>query len=460
VRRCLVLSLLLLTLLPVASAHAARSQGVLFDARRDLLEPSTRERTFDLLQGWGVTDLRLLVYWHDVAPSPDGKTRPSVDLTDPANYTWGAYDEVIGEAVRRGFRVVPTLTLPGPVWAMRDKDDQLSYPDAALFGRFVEAMGRRYGTEIDTWAIGNEPNHPAFLRPQWKGGVARSPGIYRSLYLAASRGLDASGNADDSKLLGEMLPRGNRGTSVTPLAFLRGVLCLDRDGDVLEKKGCGRLDIDGVATHPYSTQAGPYFVSPNKDDVTIGTLSRLTRLLDKAAKQGVVRKAMPIWLTEFGVQSSPDRISGVSVQRQVELRALSEWISWRNPRVTMFSQYLLTDDSPREDVPASERYGGFETGLRYSTGRDKPSLTAFPLTLSAQRVGSKVVLWGVVRPATGETGVELLFKDPGKEWKVLKRVGTDATGVLQTTTARKAGRRYNLRWEGREGWPVRVVDRP
>jgi hypothetical protein len=155
------------------------------------------------------------------------------------------------------------------------------------------------------------------------------------------------------------------------------VFCLDR---AYRKRGtCGRLDVDGWSHHPYTTPAGPFFASPERDDVTIGTLSRLTRALDRAARAGAVRRGLPVWLTEFGVQSSPDRISGVSLTRQVEFRAHAERLAYAQPRVKAFAQYLLTDDLPREGVGARERYGGFESGLRFSTGRAKPSLEGFRL---------------------------------------------------------------------------------
>jgi hypothetical protein len=426
------------------------------------MNPATRDAALDELQAMGVRSLRLLVYWNDVAPQNTSRTRPRVDLRDPDAYAWGEYDNVMRAARERGFAVVPTLTLPGPRWAMRDRKDHLSYPDAKLFGAFVEAIARRYGDQVDAWAIGNEPNHPDFLRPQYKGGEAVSPRLYRQLYREATAALDRSGNGEDTKILGEMLPRGKRGTSVAPLAFLRSVLCLDRRYRKLKSRRCGRLDIDAVSHHPYTVgSVGPFFVSPNRDDVTIGSLSRLTRALDKAARAGVVRRSLPIWLTEFGVQSTPDRIVGVSLAKQVEHRAMAEWIAWRNPRVAMFSQYLLTDDPPIEGVPPRQRYGGFESGLRFSTGADKPSLAAFPLTISAQRTRSGVALWGVVRPATGPTRVEIQYQDAGsRTFRRLKTVTTDARGYLTTTTSYRAGRRYRLRWEEREGVPVGVMRRP
>jgi hypothetical protein len=458
IRRSLVLACLLSALAP-AAAHASASQQLVFDARRDVLDPAKRGEALDELKRLGADQLRLLVYWKDVAPQAEARETPGGDLRDPAAYSWGAYDDVMAAARERDIPVLLTLSLPGPKWAMRERDDYLTYPSATQFGRFVEAAGRRYGTQVATWAIGNEPNHPDFLRPQYRRGEAVSPRIYRQLFRASTSALDATGNADDTVLIGETLPRGSRGRSVAPLAFLRGVLCLNRS--YRETRSCGRLDADGWAHHPYTTQAGPFFKSPNRDDVTIGTLSRLTSALDRAARTGNIARRLPIWLTEFGVQSTPDRFAGVSLSRQVEYRAIGERISYATSRVVAFSQYLLTDDPPVEGVTASRRYGNFESGLRFSTGREKPALDSFRLPLVALRSGSAVSLWGLVRPATGRTRVEVLVKDRGgRAYRSLKTVTTNSAGGFVLRTAHRSGRRYQLRWNGELGTSARIVSRP
>ena len=56
---------------------------------------------------------------------------------------------------------------------------------------------------------------------------------------------------------------------------------------------------------------------------------------------------MGVYLTEFGIQSFPDRLLGVSLARQAEFIAISEHIAYRNRRVRSFSQYLWRDDEPR-----------------------------------------------------------------------------------------------------------------
>jgi hypothetical protein len=172
---------------------------------------------------------------------------------------------------------------------------------------------------------------------------------------------------------------------------------------------------------------------------------------------------MPVWLTEFGIQSTPDRYFGVSLAKQVEYRAIAERMAWANPRVRAFSQYLLRDDRPLDGVPASARYGGFESGLRFATGKAKPSLASFKLTLTALRSGrsSRVSLWGLVRPATGRVRAEILAQDRGsRRFRRIRTVRTNARGVFSLRTAYREGRRYRLRFDGQQSHPVRVYRRP
>ena len=237
-----------------------------------------------------------------------------------------------------------TISGPVPQWATQSKLDNLTRPSPSAFAAFVTAVGRKFGDQVDTWAIWNEPNQPQFLRPQYaKGGRATSPGIYRNLYLAGVRGLRKSGQGDEKILLAETSPRGNSNV-VHPLRFMRAMLCLD--AKYKKRSKCSALPADGYAHHAYTTRQGPFFTPPNKDDVTIGVLSRLTKALDRARSAGALTKRLPIYLTEFGIQSTPDLQQGVSLKQQVQYRAISERTAWNNPRVIAFSQYLLTDSAP------------------------------------------------------------------------------------------------------------------
>jgi len=421
-----------------------------FEAPRELLDSGTRDRTLQEIRDFGVDRVRVLVYWKDYAPAARSKKRPRFDATAPGAYPAGAWsnlDALFDAAAPRGISVQLTLTGPVPKWATARRRDQVTSPRPKEFQAFATAVGRRYGDRVGVWSIWNEPNHPQFLRPQFVHKRARSPRLYRSLFLAGQRGLKASGNGGDTLLFGETAPRGTPRV-VAPLAFLRGALCLDRS---YHRRGrCGRVNMGGYAHHAYTTRVGPRFRPPDRDDVTIGVLSRLTRALDRAGRGGAIARRMGVYLTEFGIQSTPDPIFGVSLARQAEYFGIAEHMAYVNPRVRSFSQYLLRDDKPRKGRPI-QRYGGFESGLRFSGGRAKPSYAAFRLPLAAESYGRSDVLWGRVRPSPAQTKVTILVAGRKKKFRVLRTLETNHRGVFGLRAQHRKGQRYRVRWTAPDG---------
>ena len=454
-RRLLAPLTILLALALAQPAGASRTQSLTFEAPRDLMSPASRADALTEINSFGVRSLRVILTWQSVAPGADKAQRPDFEPTDPASYDWGEYEPLIAAIKERGWSVLMTISGPVPKWATQSKLDNLTRPSPAAFAAFATAVGRKFGEQVDTWAIWNEPNQPQFLRPQYaRGGRAASPGIYRNLYLAGVRGLRKSGQGDDKLLIAETSPRGNSNV-VAPLRFLRGMLCLDNR--YKKRPKCSALAADGYAHHAYTTRQGPFFKPPQRDDVTIGVLSRLTKALDRARSAGAVTKRLPIYLTEFGIQSTPDTQQGVSLKQQVQYRAISERTAWNNPRVIAFSQYLLTDSEPT----GPKQYGGFESGLRFSDGRPKPSLAGFRLPLAVKRTTrSKVSIWGLVRPATGVTTATITYADRGGAFKTLRTVTTDARGYFTVSSTWRKGRRWNLTWEGQSGSPVEAYQTP
>src|SRR5215212_3533651 len=326
-RLSLIIGLLVLLALP-ATAGAASNQSMTFEAPRELLDPATRDHALDEIRAFGVDRIRVLVYWQSYAPDPKAKTKPAFDAADPAAYpagTWDTLDALFTAAAARRIAVQLTLTGPVPKWATASKKDNVTKPSPKEFQAFATAVGRRYGDRVGLWSIWNEPNHPQFLKPQFVRKNAKSPRIYRKLFLAGQRGLRASGNGGDTLLFGETAPRGTPRV-VAPLAFLRGALCLDRH---YHRRGkCRRVEAGGYAHHAYTTRVGPRFRPPDRDDVTIGVISRLTRALDRAGRAGAIRRGLGVYLTEFGIQSSPDPIFGVSLARQAEYLGIAEHVAY------------------------------------------------------------------------------------------------------------------------------------
>ncbi|HEX4689746.1 MAG TPA: hypothetical protein VH276_03590 [Solirubrobacteraceae bacterium] len=450
-----VLSLAALTALALPRpALANHSQPTIFDAPRELRSDDARlrARTLDEITSLGASWVRVVVGWHGVAPNPGRKKAPHFAETDPASYDWHVYDRIVAEARARGLKILMTPSSPVPRWATLGGRSTTRFPSATRFGRFVQALGARYRTQVSNWSVWNEPNLSTFLGPQYVNGKPYSPKLYRRLYQAASGALKRSGNGSDRLLIGETAPRMRKGKAISPLSFFRGVLCLNTR--YKRSRHCGKLDADGWAHHPYTTGSGPYWQPPIRDDVSIGSLRRMTTALARAGRARALKKGAGLWLTEFGVQSYPDPYVGVSQQRQAEWRSIGEWLAWKSPRVKAFSQYLMRDDLPRT---SGGRYAGFESGLRRSNGTAKLALRGFRLALVADRASKRRVnLWGHVRPAKGRTRAIVQYHAHGR-WHTLKSVRTDRHGVLSARTTFHSGRSYRLRWQGSTGPSTRVT---
>jgi hypothetical protein len=453
-----LLASVLATAAVAAPALASHNQTVFFEAGQVLLEAHKREHAIAQMERLGVHALRVELYWSHVAPGAASRKRPSFEATNPGAYSWGPYDWLLAKAKELKWPVLLTVTSPVPRWASANGTSFTS-PDPKDFEEFMTAVGKHYGSEVSLFAVWNEPNDAAFLLPQFNAsGSPASPRIYRALFQDGYAGLQAAGLAHPKVLMGETAPVGYDSLSrsivrregllkdVAPLAFLRGTLCLNSH---YQKAGsCESLPSYGYSDHAYTQKQGPLWVPPEYDDVTIGVLSRLEHALDLAARAGAIRSGMPLYLTEFGVQSKPNQFLGVSPAKQAEYDALAEYIAWKDPRVAAFSQYLLRDD-PTGGKPGSSVHGGrvgFQTGLEYSNGSPKPLYSAWPVPLVVSRQGRGFSLWGLVRPATGATTVTILVKARGaKRYRVLKRAATESLGYWHVTST-VAGRDWRVRW--------------
>jgi hypothetical protein len=447
------------------AASASHTQAMFFEAPRDLVDvtPAARSKALAQLQALGVKALRVELYWHSVAPAPNSAKRPRFDATNPASYSWGGYDALLAEAARLHWQVLLTVTSPVPKWATAGHKDLLTSPNDRQFQEFMTAVGKRYGGEVSLYAIWNEPDHPAFLQPQFnRNGTPASPRIYRGLFQAGYEGLKAAGISNPKVLMGETAPfgydrvnvrtEGSRALlhDVAPLEFLRETLCLNSH---YRKAGtCGMLPAYGYAHHAYTTGQGPSYRPPEADDVTIGVLSRLSSALDRAAAAHAIPGRIPIYLTEFGIQSRPN-ILGVSLAKQAEYDALAEKIAWASSRVAAFSQYLLRDDK-LGGAPGSSVHGGFigfQTGLETVSGARKPLYFGFPLPLVVSKQGHGFSLWGLVRPSEGATKVKLLVQLRGsRSYRTLKLVQTNSSGywALRSTVQ---GSHWRVSWRSPSG---------
>ena len=370
----LALCALLAAALPGA-ASASSTQSMTFEAPVDLANPATRTAAFDEISSFGVRSVRIVLLWQNVAPAPSSRVKPEFDATDPAFYNWSPYDAQIVGAAARGWNVLLTVSGPVPRWATNGARDNLTRPKPKEFQRFMTAVARHYGTRISRWSIWNEPNQPQFLLPQYSAGrhTPLSPRIYRNLFFAARRGLAAAGMANAEVLVAETSPRGT-GSVVAPLTFLRGMLCLDSR---YRKVGnCAPLSADGYAHHAYDLLHSPTYRWPNRDDVTMGTLYRLTRALRKLRRSHALLTPKghtpPVYITEYGYFGGADtrRSRKYDLPKRTQARYLRKAFTMarKNKHVKQMLQYLL--------VKPPRKWSYFQTQIMSPHFKPYPAYTA------------------------------------------------------------------------------------
>jgi hypothetical protein len=394
----------------------------------------------------GIEQVRIYALWSRIAP----EARPNgFDGANPASpgYDWAALDHAVDRVTQAGMKPILTVTGPGPGWVSRDPGlaDPRWDPDPKAFADYAKAVATRYGDRVDRYVIWNEPNLSGWLRPQASctraGCTAVAPHLYRELVRAAYPAIhDADPKAE--VLIGAMASRGGelRGVASAerPLVFLRALGCVSvtfkkvRSGRC---KGFKPVTADGFAYHPHGLLTEPERAFPHPDDVSLASLPRLESALDRLQRLGALDPTTArfnLFLDELGYQTSPpDRLAGVSLNTQDQWLQRAAYQAWRDPRVKLFTQYLWRD----EPLTA-----GWQSGLRFSDGRAKPSLRHFatPFVLDTARGR----LWGQVRRRDTRTVTVQRRLRGSTRWTKIATRRTDALGYWSWTTRLTSGASY------------------
>ena len=444
---------------------------------------AARERALDDAVALGADGVRALVAWDEIAPA---QPPAGFDPADPGSYQparWDRLDALVRGTAARRLTLLLSPSTPAPLWASRCEGSATRRrlcPDGAQYGAFLRALGRRYsGSYVDEneggailprvgrWSFANEPNQPSWLRPQFaRAGGVRYPAAavtYREMVRAGIAGLRASGHRRDQMLLGETSPIGRvRGRLATrpvpPAAFIRALLCIDREGAALSGRaaavrGCEeprRLRVTGYAHHPYNRGGSqpPLARGPAATEITIASSGRLERPLDAAARLRRIPRGLPIHYTEFGFQTNPpDHLFGVPPARQAEYINESDWIAYGDPRVRTVAQYKLVDDS----VVSS-----FQSGLRFWDGRPKPAYDAYRLPLWITRQsGSRLRVYGQLRPLAPGASATVQLQNAALgagRFRTVKRIPVSSeNNTFLVSVARREGR-FRLRWVAPDGF--------
>jgi hypothetical protein len=360
-------------------------------------------------------------------------------------------------------------------------------PNAVDYGAFVKAVATRYSGNYDPvtnrlahgnaadlprvsfWSLWNEPDYGPSLSPQavpHSKSVPEAPRLLRALLQHGWSALASAGHttATDTIIWGELAPRGEltfgNFDGMLPLPFLRYLYCVNGSYQPLRGKaaaavGCpttaagsasfaaqnpALFKASGVSDHPYMR-----WYSPNKEQdnpkvkdfsqlvkqyTSLGTISQLTSALNRLTAAYHVHVKLPVWDTEFGYITSPpkriwakDHYPYASTSTAAYYDNWAEYLSWKNPQIASFDQYLLYD--PEQPTQAND-YGGYASGLMSWNGVPKTGFYAFrmPLYLPNQTASSPyqpIEVWGSAKPSSFAQldapglaeSVTLLFKPLG-----------------------------------------------
>jgi hypothetical protein len=282
-------------------------------------------------------------------------------------------DRAIASATAAGLQVVLAV-YPYPP---RELEAGIGSP--TLFASYVGVLASIY-PQVRQFVIGNEPNQPAFWRPQFdvSGNNVSAPafGPYLAAAYDALKGIDP-----DISVLGVGLsPRGNdrptarNNISTSPVRFLRSL------GAWYRKSGRTAPLMDGFSFHPYPNEAtDPLERGYQWPNAGFANLDRVKQALWDAfngTTQPTTLDGLKLHLDEVGWQVDTSGLVGYRGQENVPV----------TDEVTQAAIYgqLIRDAACDPDVASLSFFGfrddglrtGFQAGLERADGTPRASEAA------------------------------------------------------------------------------------
>jgi hypothetical protein len=464
----LVVALLAVLAGPARAWADADGEVGMEDERLLLSDPSKAAAAVQDWAALGVDVVRIHARWSAIAPGRDRLTKPSgfdaADPNDPA-YDWAVLDNAIGLVRGADMKVMLTITGPGPLWTSRKPrlHNPVYDPNPVEFGRFARAVALRYQGTVSRYLIWNEPNQPGWLQPQ-NTCVRRictpvAPHLYRGLVRTSESAIhDVDPSAE--VVIGELapiggLPRSDR-TPIAPIPFLRTMGCVDALYQRVKTGRCRGFKPaggDSFGYHPHPQKLAPDQPNPDRDEAQFADLGRLFKVLDKLTAHRrllSLRGAhLGVHLTEFGYQTSPpDHAVGIPVAFQNRYLQQAAYVAWSSGRIRGLTFYQWDDEPVHYTGPGTKAYSGWQSGLRYVTGRPKPALSTFanPFVIDLPKGRRTARLWGQIRP-DGFHEVTLLRRRPGEsEFTPYATLVTNVAGYFSRAEIVDPRAQYRYAW--------------
>ncbi len=279
--------------------------------RTSIMEPylfpyDQQGQAFKVARRTGATYVRMAANWAQLVPAtlPSPGFDPS--KPDSPGYNWAALDGEVQAAEKA--RLTPILDIGAPPsWALKvpRKGHGGGTPKITALASFAHALAVHYGgggeaPVVHVFEIWNEPNLSLDLDPV-------SAKTYRAMVNAAAAEIHRvdSANVVVAGPLDPFKNKAKRFYSIAPLAFMRQLLCVSK-GAHPHATCKSTVQFDVWAHNPY-TFGGPFGHARLADDVSLGDLPRMTKLLRTAERLHRIVSAHKVefWVTEFAWDTNP-----------------------------------------------------------------------------------------------------------------------------------------------------------
>ncbi len=405
---------------------------------------------YDRIAQSGATHTRIIVFWSRTVGEEQPVGWNPEDPADP-NYDWSYPDQQVRDAVAAG--LTPLIQIhSAPKWAERchaPDEPGICDPDPAAFVAFATAALKRYSGSFDGlpwvryWQPWNEPNLHIFFKPQRRGAERPSPTLYRTLLNQFATAVKVS-NPRNLVVGGGLAPLGGT-NSIGPLDFTRRLLCMKGRAKPKPIRGCNhKTRFDIWAVNPYTT-GGPTHQAVNRDDVQLGDLPEMARLIKAAKRAGKIVSSssrIPFWVTEFSWDSRPPDPGGLPMSTLTRWTAEAMYRSWQAGVENFF--WFTLRDWPR--VPGEPYANTIESGLYFrgaTLAQDRPKrvLQAFEFPFVAFRKANSISIWGRTAKAKSGRVVIRYAKRSRQKGSRIKVVRADRFGVFKANIRTKLGKK-------------------
>ena len=340
-------------------------------------------------------------------------------------------DRTIPAASAAGIKVVLA------VYPYPPREVEAGIGSPSLFGSHVGALASIY-PEVRQFVVGNEPNQPAFWRPQFnaRGRMLSAPAFGQ--YLATAYDSLKAVDQEIAVVGVGLSPRGNdrpkakNNISTSPVRFLRAL------GSWYRSSGRDLPLMDGFSFHPYPNKAtDPLdrgYGWPNAGFVNLDRIKQALWDAFHGTAQPTTLEGLKIHLDEVGWQVGTAGQAGYSGLENVVV----------TDEVTQAAIYadLVRRAACDADIAAVSFFGfrddgsrtGFQAALQRLDGTARPAAEAVRTAIadSAGGCASAPAPW---QPTTGVIGSSLALRPSSTTMSLRLRAGEDARARVCVASA-------------------------